>query len=91
MKLDSKKSNTRCILDLIYILQPINRFSVNWFYLFGTQTMLATPSIYEDNFIINTPDTISTAATTRMVFTGSPKMMRPTRNAPTAPIPVQIV
>ncbi len=48
-------------------------------------------SIYEDSFISKRPDTISTAATMRMVFTGSPKKMRPTRKAPTAPIPVQIV
>jgi hypothetical protein len=45
----------------------------------------------EASFIITRPLTIKTAATTRIRLAGSPRKMIPTANAPTAPMPVQIV
>ena len=44
-----------------------------------------------ESFIITSPETISTAAATRMALICSPRTATPTTKAPTAPIPVQIV
>jgi len=44
-----------------------------------------------DSFISTSPDTISSAATIRIALAVSPRTAMPTRNAPTAPIPVQMV
>jgi len=46
---------------------------------------------HDDNFIMIRPPTMEMAATIRMGLADSPKRMIPTRNAPTAPIPVQMV
>ncbi len=45
----------------------------------------------EDSFISTRPLTISNAATTRIGVSASPSTVMPTRNAPTAPMPVQMV
>jgi len=45
----------------------------------------------EDSFIKTRPLTISAAARMRIAVIASPKTMMPTTNAPTAPMPVQIV
>lgn len=45
----------------------------------------------DDSFISSSPATISIAAATRIMLAGSPSTMTPTRNAPTAPMPVQIM
>ena len=45
----------------------------------------------DTNFIINKPLTIKVAATTRSRLAGSSRKNIPAANAPTAPIPVQIV
>ena len=42
-------------------------------------------------FISTIPERISIAAMMRVAFTGSPSAVMPTRNAPTAPMPVQTV
>ena len=45
----------------------------------------------DESFIITSPLTIRSAAAIRIAFACSPRTKMPTRNAPTAPIPVQIV
>lgn len=45
----------------------------------------------DDSFISTSPDTINSAATIRIALAASPNIAIPTRKAPTAPIPVQIV
>lgn len=44
-----------------------------------------------ESFISTSPDTINTAAPIRTGLTCSPRNTMPTTNAPTAPMPVQIV
>ena len=46
---------------------------------------------HEEIFIITSPVTISAAAPTRMALAGSPSTSMPSKKAPTAPMPVQMV
>lgn len=46
---------------------------------------------HDETFIRISPEMIITAATSRMALADSPKKKIPTRNAPTAPMPVQMV
>lgn len=51
----------------------------------------APQGFYDASFIVTRPDRISAAAIVRCKESGSPRKLTPTMNAPSAPMPVQIM